>query len=180
MTIKGQANGATFGQGDSFLWNITGLSNGAFVYNQLWIDLNGNGIVDPGTDLLFVSFGETDGVSGGNNGPGDDDGLVNGNIYTNLSGLSFPTGNYIFKSRSGTDSTTSTFSITPMVSPSCYVNGKVTKNGSGLSYVTVAIEQSAGGYYTLTDSAGNYTIPTNLPAGTTVSVRSLLNLLIVS
>ena len=171
MTIKGQANGAVFVQGDYFQWNISGLSNGAFVYNQLWIDLNGNGIVDPGTDLLFVSFGETDGVSGGNNGPGDDDGLVNGNIYTYLPGLSFPTGNYIFKSRSGTDSVTSTFSITPMISPACHVSGKVTKNGTGLPYVTVAIEQSPGGYYTLTDSSGNYTIPTNLPAGTNVSVR---------
>lgn len=171
VTVNGQANGAAFPQASIFQWNINGLANGAVVSNQLWIDLNGNGVIDPATDLLFVSFSETDGVAGGNDGPGDDDGIANGTISTSISGLSFPVRNYIFKSTSGIDSATSTFSITPMVSPTLYVSGKVTKGGNGMPNIVVRVEQSPNEYYALTDANGNYSVTTNLPAGTAVSVN---------
>lgn len=170
ITVNGQANGASFAQGVAFQWNITGLSNGANVSNQLWIDLNTNGIIEPATDLLFASFSQTDGVGGGNNGPGDEDGLANGAIATSIAGLSFPVGSYIFKTTSGVDAATSAYSITAMVSPTFFVSGKVTKTGIGMPNVTVRLAGPSGEYYALTDANGDYSIATDMPSGSAVSV----------
>ncbi len=171
LTVNGQANGASFAQGSPFSWNISGIANGSTVSNELWIDLNANGAIDVATDLLFVSFSEQDGVSGGDRGPGDDDGLANGVITTNLPGIYFPAANYIFKTKSGTDSATSTYTMTAMATSTFSVSGKVTRNAIGVANVTVTVQSGSGEFYALTNAVGNYTIATNLPSGTAAKVR---------
>ncbi|UEG50984.1 carboxypeptidase-like regulatory domain-containing protein [Ferruginibacter lapsinanis] len=171
LTVNGQANGATFETGNTFSWSISGLTTGAGVSNQLWIDMNGNDIIDPATDFLFVSFNQTDGVPGGNQGPGDDDATANGTITTSIGGLGFPVGNYIFRTISGTDTATSTYSLTAISSPTFTVSGKVTKDGSGLINVVVSLQGPDGEYYVLTDNNGNYIITTKEASGSNVRVR---------
>ena len=171
VSVNGQANGATFVQGSFFQVLITGISPGATTYNQLWIDENGDGIIDPATDFLLVPFSTTDGVSG-NNGPGDGDGTVNGSINIQIGGMYFPTAKYIFKVISGTDSATSTFSVTAMTSFTYTVSGKVTSPGS-LKNIAVSIETDTGqgSYIGLTDINGNYSIPINYSSGTAINVE---------
>lgn len=172
VTVNGQANGAVIIQGNSIQWNITGLANGATVLNNIWVDLNGNNIVDPATDLLFITFNQTDGVPG-NDGPGDDDGLVNGAIQTTMNGISLAVGAYIFKSNSGTDSAQSTFSVTPMLSPTFYVNGFVTQGGIGMQNIAVSVrtEPTGNEYFAITDVNGAYAVTTNISSGTFASVQ---------
>ena len=172
ITVNGQANGAVIIQGNSIQWNITGLANGATVLNNIWMDLNGNNIVDPASDLLFITFNQTDGVPG-NDGPGDDDGLVNGAIQTTMNGISLAEGAYIFKSKSGTDSAQSTFSVTPMLSPTFYVNGYVTQGGAGRQNIAVSVrtEPTGNEYFAITDVNGAYSITSNIVSGTFSSVR---------
>ena len=175
ITIDGQANGASFAQGANFSWVISSVPTGGTVTNQLWIDVNNNGIIDPGTDLLFVSFTETDGVNNNSKGPGDQDGLANDTIHTTIGGLSFPVGHYIFSSTSSNGSATSTFSITAMVSSTFSVSGNVSKGGIGQKNIVVVVQQNGSNNgnqsFGLTDSLGNYTAVTNFPSGTAVNVE---------
>ena len=170
-TVNGEINGASFVQGSFFQVLISGLTPGATTTNQLWIDENGDGIIDPATDFLLVPFRTTDGVSG-SNGPGDGDGSVNGNIDIQIGGMYFPVAKYIFKAISGTDSATSTFSVTAMTSFTYTVSGKVTSPGS-LKNIAVSVETDTGKsqYIGLTDINGNYSIPINYSSGTAINVE---------
>ena len=83
VTVNGQSSNAVIVQGDSLQWTISGLPVGATVSNEIWIDLNANGVLDRSTDILLFSFSQTDGVNGatgGNGNPGDMDGSANGVI----------------------------------------------------------------------------------------------------
>jgi hypothetical protein len=173
ITIKGVTNGASLTQSDTLNWIITGLSSGATVSNQIWIDLDSNGVINPLTDIPFVSFSQTDGV-GGSNGPSDADGTANGTIITKMPGVIFPVGHYIFKTIAGTDSALATFTITAMVAPTFSVSGTVTKSGNGFPNIVVRAQSSSSGkseYYGLTGAAGSYSITTNLASGTVVRVE---------
>ena len=169
--INGQANGSTFVQGSFFQILISDITPGATTANQLWIDENGDGLIDPANDFMLVPFSTTDGVSG-NNGPGDADGSVNGSINIQIGGIYFPVANYIFKVKYGTDSTTSTFSVTAMTNFTYTVSGKVSSPGI-LKNIAVSIETDTGNvtYIGLTDINGNYSIPTNFLSGTTIKVK---------
>ena len=69
---------------------MTGLSAGQTVLVERFSDVNGNGVVDAATDRVARSFTVTDGqlpIIGGVrnlNVPGDDDGVVNGQIRVDL------------------------------------------------------------------------------------------------
>jgi hypothetical protein len=172
IKVKGLIHGASAIQGDTLQWTITGISSGATVTNQLWIDLDSNGVINPSTDLLFVSFSETDGIAGsGKGGPSDGDGIANGVINTVLTGMSFPAGHYIFKTGTGADTASATFTITAMASPTYSISGKVTKSGSGVQNIVVSAETKSGQYFGSTDGTGNYTVVTNLASGSVVKVK---------
>jgi len=173
ITVDGQVSGASLSQSDTLNWIITGLSSGATVTNQLWIDLDSNGIVDPASDVFFVSFSQTDGVSGGDGAPSDIDGIANGTITTILPGLSFPVGHYILKSTTGTDSASATFIITAMISPTYSISGSVSEPTGPVQNIVVRAQtfsENKSEYYGLTDATGIYTIATNLAFGTVVKV----------
>jgi hypothetical protein len=174
ITVNGQSGGASFAQDDTMKWDITGLSPGMTVNNQLWIDLDSNGIANPSTDVLFVSFPQTDGVGGSDGPPPDMDGSANGIIHTELPGLNFPPGHYIFKTIAGTDSASTTFTITVMLSKTYSISGSVTYSSTGVQNIVVRAENASSDkseYYGLTDAAGSYTIFTNLALGTVVRVH---------
>lgn len=187
ITVNGQASGASVVQGAPFSWNISGLTNGALVSNELWVDVNSNGVIDAGTDFLFVGFPQRDGDPG-SDGPGDDDATANGIITTTIAGMYFPVSYYIFKVTSGAETATSSYQETAMASPTYSVGGRVTQGGVGKANVAVAVQtENNGEFYAFTSATGYYTINTNLVAGTNINVRvpidafnSQLNGLIVS
>src|SRR5260221_8253081 len=70
--------------------SISNLNAGQSVIIERFADLNGNGVIDPGQDLMMQRFKVTDGalplIGGVRNGnvPGDDDGGTNGRVLVNL------------------------------------------------------------------------------------------------
>lgn len=170
ITVNGQTNGASVVQGAPFSWNISGLTNGALVYNELWVDVNSNGVIDAGTDFLFVGFSQRDGDPGAD-GPGDDDAIANGAITTTITGMYFPVSYYIFKVTSGAETATSSYQETAMSGSTYSVSGRVTQGGVGKSNVAVAVKtQNNGEFYAFTSATGYYTVNTNLVAGTSIKV----------
>ena len=164
------STGGILAQGDTLKWTITGLTPGETVTNQIWIDVDANGGIDPAVDILFVAFSETDGVQS-NKGPSDIDGLVNGSVSTILNGLNFPVDHYIFVTKTSTDSAESSFVITPMQNSTFTVSGTVSKAGIGMQNIVVRALYDSAQYYALTNASGNYTIVTSIVSGANVSVE---------
>lgn len=172
ITINGQVSGSIIQQGGYIHWIITGLSNGAVVTNEFWIDKDNDGVINSSIDLLFVQFQQTDGFSG-NDGPGDEDGLANGTINTNLQGEYFPVANYILKTTSGSSTAQATCTITALQNTTYSVSGSVKKAGVGMRDIVVQINLNAGNgeYFALTNSLGNYTIQTDIATGTSIEIK---------
>src|SRR5450759_5911795 len=84
LTVNGMSSNFTFVQGDALTWEYN-LPVGGTANCEIWIDINGNGVIDPLIDKsVFGVFSQTDGQSGTNR-PGDMDSTVNGPVsYTHL------------------------------------------------------------------------------------------------
>ncbi len=152
--------------------SITNLTVGKTVTVEWWGDLNTNGVIDAG-DLLLRSFQVTDGevprVAGVRNlnVPGDEDGLVNGQIravlYFPPIGLGVAqAGESLFRVFDPTGSliaATQAFTVVSRVYPQG-VTGRATAAPSGLPLTNriVALESLVGttGSLALTDTNGNF------------------------
>jgi photosystem II stability/assembly factor-like uncharacterized protein len=149
LTVNGVSSNFTMVQGDTLKWEYN-LPVGGSAEGELWIDLNGNGVIDPASDKqLFGTFTQTDGQSGD---PGDMDGLVNGHIL-------FAMGNFgIAQSVAGT--------VTALPSPTYTVSGVVAvPSGISGQNIYVSAQGKNGQWGALTDATGNYTINFNAAAG---------------
>src|SRR6266849_3865583 len=77
LMVNGSSTNFTMTTGGTVSWSYN-LPVGATADGELWYDINGNGIIEPGTDVARFIFTQTDGDTNGNGGPPDTDGLVNG------------------------------------------------------------------------------------------------------
>jgi len=59
FTINGSGTNFAMTSGDTIHWNYSP-PVGATAIGELWIDLNVNHVIDPGTDRRLFIFGETD------------------------------------------------------------------------------------------------------------------------
>jgi hypothetical protein len=162
--------------GDAITWQYS-LPTGGTADVEIWFDLNGNGVADPGTDKVFARFTQTDGVSVSENGPPDIDGSENGQIF-----FSQPVGlapsKYVFKATNGLVGESLAGEVTPLVSPNATISGTVTPP-VGASKKHIVVEASMrhdssgngnGGdmfWDALTDSTGFYTIDIHVDTSTT-------------
>ena len=97
LTVNGYASNFSFTQGDTLKWGYN-LPVGGTAECEIWIDLNGNGIIDPASDKqLFGTFTQTDGIYNENNGPGDMDSVANGYCYFAMANFGFAPANYILR-----------------------------------------------------------------------------------
>ena len=97
LTVNGSASNFSFTQGDVFKWEYN-IPVGGTAECEIWIDLNGNGVIDPASDKqLFGTFSQTDGNYNGNNGPGDMDSLANGQCYFAMANFGLAPANYILR-----------------------------------------------------------------------------------
>ena len=159
----------------TIVFNVTGLSSGETVTVEEYMDVNGNGAIDFGQELLVRSFTVTDGQAASIGGvrnlnvPGDEDGLTNGQIRVALPypGLN-PTlariaANYLFRiydPLGGPLSITNSFNIVQKISPQG-VTGQVTSAATGLpltNSVVVMVTQNGDGFGTVADPGGNFTL----------------------
>ncbi len=155
--------------------SITGLTPGATVAVEQYLDANGNGAIDSPKEALVRAFSVTDGrvtsIGGVRdvNVPGDDDGLTNGQIrielaYPGLSQtLSRIAGNYlirIYDPASGFSPLTNSLIIKQKLYPQG-ATGKVTASDTGApltNAVVVMVSQNGPGFGTVADASGNFTI----------------------
>ncbi len=79
LTIQGSTSSFTFVSGGNLSWAYD-VPTGDTTTCEIWIDVNANGVIDPGTDRLYMSFLQADGVMDGLNGPPDIDGSKNGHV----------------------------------------------------------------------------------------------------
>ncbi|HTK82480.1 MAG TPA: T9SS type A sorting domain-containing protein [Bacteroidota bacterium] len=165
LVVNGVSSNFSFVSGDAVSWSYN-LPTGATADCELWYDVNQNGVADPATDVLIFAFGQTDGVSNGNGGPPDMDGLVNGSIsFSQPVGLA--PGKYIFKAKNNGTGLAVAGTVSPLASPVHSISGHVTPPaGKSARYIFVEVHRNdqAGQpnfWDGVTDSSGNYTIEMN-------------------
>src|SRR2546422_551410 len=157
---------------------MTGLSAGQTVLVERFSDVNGNGVVDAATDGAARSFTVTDGqlpIIGGVrnlNVPGDDDGVVNGQIRVDLDSpgidiiFSTASGSFIYRVSdpvNGFTPVTQTFTVAQK-NYSQGIRGRITAvaGGAPLAGAFVALLNSNGNGIrgAATDANGNYALNT--------------------
>lgn len=167
---------------------IAGVSPGATVVVQKFLDLNANGVVDT-NDLPVEQFDLTDGqpgmVIGGVtnfNVPGDFDGAVNGQITATLAPNSeiaqHIVGTYLFKLSSASGAVTNSFTVTNFPFAQS-LQGTVRSNNTAVSVpyaVVVLLPPPRGGNHgpgnpvaaTVANAIGGYSV--SVPPGTYIPV----------
>ncbi len=170
LKINGFSSNFTVVQGDSLKWEYD-LPVGGTATGEIWIDLNGNGVIDPTIDKsMFGNFTQTDGQVNGNNGPGDMDSLVNGKCLLAIANNGQAPAKYIVRFSNNGVGQSVAGTITALPLPTYTVSGKVTPPAaaSALNILVGAQENRNGGgvgWWALTDVSGNYHINFNASAG---------------
>lgn len=177
VVVNGLKSGAVITQGGVFEWKIYVTTPGETVSNELWIDINGNGSLDQGVDLLWTRFTQTDGVSQSSGGPGDMDGIANKVITAEVK-IGLAPAHYIFVSTSngGTASAhfefietqTYTFTIRGRVQ---YTNGEPAQNVFVVANARDNSTVSTFLWSALTNNQGYYSIRVNEPIGSQWEVK---------
>lgn len=165
LTINGVSNNFTMVSGGPLAWEMN-IPNATTVTGEIWFDVNTNGTIDPGTDLLYISFTQTDGDTIGNDGPGDMDGLLNGHLLFSISGeLGLAPGKYILRFTQNSSVVSEAGTVTPLTTVSHSISGHITPpSGQSAQWILVDMTQQNGedghkkSWDAYTDASGNYTI----------------------
>src|ERR1700690_2710879 len=80
LTVDHVSSAFTMASGDTVQWSYDIPTPGGSATGEIWYDVNGNGIIEPGIDVAKFLFYQTDGDTNGNAGPPDMDGLANGHL----------------------------------------------------------------------------------------------------
>ena len=161
LTVNGSSTNFTMTSGDVVSWSFD-IPAGGTAVGEMWIDIDLNHAIDPGTDRLILSFTQTDGDTSGYGGPPDMDGVADGHVQLSL-GVGFAPGNYVVRfSLNGTGQSVWA-DIQPLASPPFSVSGTVTgPAGADLSYIVMEATRDGNEgvpfWHGLTDTAGHYTI----------------------
>jgi len=161
LTIQGSASNFTFTSGSNFSWAFD-VPAGDTATCEIWIDVNSNGVIDPGTDHLYMAFLQADGIMDGLNGPPDIDGVTNGHIvFTSPVGIA--PGTYVMRFTDHGMGMQVPGICTPLASPAYTISGKVTVP-SGQSAANILIEANRQGSYSpnfwhaLTNANGDFVV----------------------
>ncbi len=161
LMVNGSSTSFTMTSGDTLSWSYN-LPTGSTATVEVWYDVNGNGTIEPATDIVWDSFTQTDGNAIGNNGPPDMDGQANGAIsFKEPVGIA--PGKYVMKFSQGGSSATIAGTVSPLPSPAHTISGTITVP-AGASAANIFVEASRDGQYQpsfwdgVTDASGNYSI----------------------
>ena len=163
LLVDGSSTQFTMASGDVISWSYN-LAVGDTALLEIWLDLNSNNVIDPGTDVLWQSFYQIDGGQG-QNGPPDIDGVANGEIsFAQSVGLA--PGNYVMSFSNNGSTVTVPGTVTPLDSPVFTITGNITvPQGKSAQYLIVSLESQSeqGGSFwdAITDADGNYSIKMN-------------------
>jgi len=168
VKVNGKKSGSLFTTGDEVTWQIflNPAAAGATVDNEIWLDVNANGIVEPGIDKnLFVFFSQKDGPGQAGDAPPDMDFTVNGVIITTLR-FGFAPGNWIFVSKYNYSAAQASFTVNPLTTFATQLSGTVTvPAGESKENIFLSVEpvnKPQTGYPVIwfgkTDANGNYSV----------------------
>ncbi|MCL4540312.1 MAG: T9SS type A sorting domain-containing protein [Bacteroidetes bacterium] len=161
LTVNGSATSFTMTSGDNVSWSYN-IPTGGTATIQIWYDVNGNGTIDPGTDVLWQAFTQTDGDTVGNSGPPDMDGQANGAILVNMP-VGLAPGKYVLSFSQGGVTEKVAGTVNPLASPAQTISGKViVPSGKSAQYIFVEVHRSQqyqpNFWDGVTDANGNYTV----------------------
>ena len=162
LTVNGSSSDFTFQQGGTLNWKYY-LPVGGTAQCEIWIDINGNGTIDPASDKqLFGTFTQTDGLFSGDSGPGDMDSVANGQCYFTMANFGLAPAQYLLKFTNNGVGQTIAGTVTAMPSPAFTISGKVTLPPAfNLQNILVETGDNGPGWMALTDAGGNYVINFN-------------------
>lgn len=160
LLVNGSATHFTMESGSEISWSYD-LPVGGSALVEIWVDVNANGNIDPGTDVIWQSFTQIDGRSD-LEGPPDMDGAVNGHISFGMP-VGLAPANYIMLFKDNLNSVSITGTVTQLSSPVFTISGTITPpSGQSAEYLVVSIENSSNGqgkfWDAITDASGNYSI----------------------
>ncbi len=158
--------GTTFSMtsGDTLRWEYD-VPAGTTVDGDVWLDANGNGVIDPDSDALISVFIQRDGDIAGAGGYPDLDGAQDGHVlFFERAGL--PSGKYILRFILNSAVTSGMGTVAALASPAHIISGIVTPPpGKSARFILVQLERAPGYgqifWSALTDATGAYTIAMN-------------------
>lgn len=174
LKINGYTSNFILPEESGIMWEFD-IPVGESAFSEAWLDVNANGLIDPGIDkdLFHGGFYQTDGDPEGEDGPPDMDGVANGHFTFVFANMHFAPGAYIFHFTHNGIGPVLAGTITPLASPTYTISGKLNVIG-GISPQNIAVYASLGEdtqWGGLTDATGNYMIRMNESAsGQTFSV----------
>ena len=163
LLVNGSSTHFTMASGDEISWSYN-LSVGDTALLEIWLDVNGNTVVDPDTDVLWQSFYQIDGGES-QNGPPDIDGLANGEIsFAQPIGLA--PGDYVMSFSNNDSTQTVPGTVTPLDSPVFTITGNINvPQGKSAQYLIISLEsynnQSGSFWSGITGANGNFSIEMN-------------------
>jgi Secretion system C-terminal sorting domain len=175
LKVGGSSSNFTITSGDTINWSYDVSPVGATTIIEIWYDVNGNGVIDPGTDVLWQALSQTDGVTNGN-GPPDTDGQANG-VVNLVYPVGLAPGKYVLKFTEGGTSLSIAGTVNHLSSPAHTISGTITpptgKSAANIFVEAHRSEQYAPNFWdAITDESGNYSIEmTADTAGNPWSVR---------
>ncbi len=160
LVVNGSSTHFTMESGGQIDWSYN-LPVGGSAIVEIWIDVNANGNIDPGTDEIWQSFIQIDGRSD-IDGPPDMDGAVNGHISFGMP-VGLAPANYIMLFKDNLSIVSVTGTVAPLTSPVFTISGNVTPPaGKSAQYLIVSIESSSDQnkkfWNAISDASGNYSI----------------------
>lgn len=166
LKVNGSSSPFTMTSGDNLSWSYN-LTTGGTSIGEVWVDINTNQTIDPGTDIRMFYFTIIDGDSNGVNGPGDIDGAANGVISVGPFALGLAPAAYIMKFTENNVGQTITGTVNHLASVSYTISGKVTSL-VGLSAGNVIVDLNRSEkipddmfWNSITDVNGDFTIEIN-------------------
>jgi len=164
LIVNGSSTSFTMTSGDTITWSYNVSPIGASTTIQIWYDVNGNGTIDPGTDVLWQGFIQTDGDTSGNNGPPDMDGSANGTVLF-MEPVGLAPGKYVMKFTEGGTSITVAGTADHLCFPTHTISGTVTPP-PGKSAANIFVKAARSNEYQpnfwdgVTDASGNSQLTT--------------------
>ncbi len=166
LKVRGVSSNFTMTSGDTIMWEYNIPTAGGTVFGEIWYDVNGNGTIEPGTDVAKFLFIQTDGSMNGNGGPPDLDGAADGHVIFGQP-VGVAPGKYVFRFTFNSMSAVEAGTVTALASPAHLISGHVTPPaGKSAANINVVVHRPNGGgdldfWDAYTDAGGDYSIQMN-------------------
>ncbi|MEJ2193372.1 MAG: T9SS type A sorting domain-containing protein [Ignavibacteriaceae bacterium] len=160
LVVNGSSTNFSMASGTEISWSYN-LPVGGTATLEIWIDINDNSTIEPGSDVLWESFYQIDGQSN-LDGPPDMDGLANGQIiFAQEVGLA--PGGYIMSINNNNSTVTIPGTVTPIASPVFTISGSVSvPAGNSAQYMVLSLDNNSEDgdkfWNAITDASGNFAV----------------------